>query len=98
MWGGIGSVRRTRSISHTERRVTSTLPTFMSTAIVVTVAAEIPFCERKVDEKLKALLMPLNCCTAMHVMQILSPARVERSRSICEMPYECPGISSSRLS
>ena len=45
---------------------------------------------------MKALLMPLSCCTAMHVMQILRPARVERSRIICRRPCECPGISSSR--
>ena len=42
-----GAGVRTRSMSQTERRVTRTLPTFISTAIAVTVEAAMPFCARK---------------------------------------------------
>ena len=54
-------LRPARSISQPERIVMRTFPTFMRTAMRVTVSAPMPFALRKVDEKLKALLMPENC-------------------------------------
>mmetsp|Transcript_83005 Transcript_83005/g.165722 ORF Transcript_83005/g.165722 Transcript_83005/m.165722 type:complete len:238 (-) Transcript_83005:605-1318(-) len=58
----ISGLRPAMSISQADVKVISTLPRFISTATTVTVAASIPFWERNVELKLKALLMPESCC------------------------------------
>mmetsp|Transcript_33939 Transcript_33939/g.89277 ORF Transcript_33939/g.89277 Transcript_33939/m.89277 type:complete len:278 (+) Transcript_33939:373-1206(+) len=63
------------SISSTEMMVTMQLATFMLIATSVHVSSERPFCLRKLDEKLKALLMPDSCWMSMSSTVVYSALR-----------------------
>ena len=91
----MSGLRPARSMSEAESTVMSTFPTFMSTATIVTVDASIPFCERNVELKLKALLMPENCCVTAHTSVISSDGRSFLSRSSAPMllPLSPPVLS-----
>mmetsp|Transcript_37654 Transcript_37654/g.120998 ORF Transcript_37654/g.120998 Transcript_37654/m.120998 type:complete len:289 (-) Transcript_37654:951-1817(-) len=82
--------RPDRSISSTDRTVMPTLPMFINTAMSATVEAAMPLLVRKMVEKLKMLLIPLNCCAMAHTTQIRRALRVFGWTSMVPMPLPPP--------